>query len=254
MKRKTLSNKTRFEIFKRDKFTCQYCGKSAPDVILHVDHINPVFNGGNNDYLNLITSCRDCNMGKNKNLLSDNSVVKKQQSQLKELQERKEQIEFMLKWREGLLDIEDDLTTKVSKKIISLTGCGINEDGKKQIKKWVKEFNIVDLFDSIEISFNQYYGDENNFGKFFYSIPKIANMRAVQKDKPYLADIFKIRAGLSYKMNFFDKFGAKELLEKAYNNCINSNISHEETITLLKKIANKNNVYEYWVEEMEELI
>lgn len=43
--RKTISKKTRFEVFKRDSFTCQYCGRTAPDVILEIDHINPVNNG-----------------------------------------------------------------------------------------------------------------------------------------------------------------------------------------------------------------
>lgn len=38
-KRKALSNRTRFEVFKRDKFTCQYCGAKAPDVVLQCDHI-----------------------------------------------------------------------------------------------------------------------------------------------------------------------------------------------------------------------
>ena len=45
-KRKPISKKLRFEIFKRDKFTCQYCGKMAPDVVLEVDHIKPVCKGG----------------------------------------------------------------------------------------------------------------------------------------------------------------------------------------------------------------
>ena len=43
---------------------CQYCGQSAPDVVLEVDHIVPVAEGGDNDIMNLITSCRDCNRGK----------------------------------------------------------------------------------------------------------------------------------------------------------------------------------------------
>jgi len=63
-KRKSLSKKIRFEIFKRDGFTCQYCGKTPPQVILEVDHINPVISGGDNDVMNLITSCFDCNRGK----------------------------------------------------------------------------------------------------------------------------------------------------------------------------------------------
>ena len=36
--RKPLSKKIRFEVFKRDAFTCQYCGQMAPDVLLEVDH------------------------------------------------------------------------------------------------------------------------------------------------------------------------------------------------------------------------
>ena len=63
-KRKNVSNKTRFEVFKRDNFTCQYCGKSAPEVVLNVDHIEPVSKGGSNDISNLITSCFECNNGK----------------------------------------------------------------------------------------------------------------------------------------------------------------------------------------------
>lgn len=33
-KRKSISKKLRFEVFKRDGFTCQYCGRMAPDVVL----------------------------------------------------------------------------------------------------------------------------------------------------------------------------------------------------------------------------
>jgi hypothetical protein len=69
--RKSMSKKQRFEIFKRDGFTCQYCGRRPPEVVLVIDHINPVANGGDNDILNLITSCNDCNQGKGKTQLAD---------------------------------------------------------------------------------------------------------------------------------------------------------------------------------------
>ena len=62
--RKPISKRTRFEVFKRDMFSCQYCGKKSPDVVLHVDHIKPVSKGGKNTITNLITACRDCNLGK----------------------------------------------------------------------------------------------------------------------------------------------------------------------------------------------
>lgn len=62
----SLSKKTRFNIFKRDHFTCQYCGRSSPTVVLECDHILAVSQGGKNDVSNLITSCFDCNRGKGK--------------------------------------------------------------------------------------------------------------------------------------------------------------------------------------------
>lgn len=68
--RKALSKKTRFEVFKRDGCTCQYCGEHPPKVILHVDHIKPVADGGKNDIDNLITACEPCNLGKGARLLS----------------------------------------------------------------------------------------------------------------------------------------------------------------------------------------
>lgn len=60
----SISKGARFEIFKRDGFTCQYCGRKPPDVILEVDHIHPRALGGDDDEMNLVTSCFDCNRGK----------------------------------------------------------------------------------------------------------------------------------------------------------------------------------------------
>ncbi|MCK4795228.1 MAG: HNH endonuclease [Desulfobacteraceae bacterium] len=48
-KRKAISKKLRFEVFKRDSFTCQYCGRKSPDVLLEIDHIKPVSKEGKND-------------------------------------------------------------------------------------------------------------------------------------------------------------------------------------------------------------
>lgn len=68
-KRKSLSQRTRFEIFKRDRFTCQYCGAHTPDVLLVIDHVIPIAEGGTNDTSNLRTACQPCNGGKSDRLL-----------------------------------------------------------------------------------------------------------------------------------------------------------------------------------------
>jgi len=52
----------RFEVFKRDKFTCQYCG--AKGGRLEVDHVTPLCQGGTDEIENLKTACFNCNRGK----------------------------------------------------------------------------------------------------------------------------------------------------------------------------------------------
>jgi len=60
----TIANSVRWQVLKRDNFTCQYCGASAPDVKLHVDHVQPKFKGGGDYSANLRTACEQCNSGK----------------------------------------------------------------------------------------------------------------------------------------------------------------------------------------------
>jgi hypothetical protein len=59
----------RFKILTRDAFRCQYCGRGAPAVLLQVDHVIPVSRGGRTTPDNLVTACRDCNLGKSNSIL-----------------------------------------------------------------------------------------------------------------------------------------------------------------------------------------
>ena len=56
--------KLRWEVFRRDKFVCQYCGACGPNVELEVDHKIPVSRGGTDNIDNLKTACFNCNRGK----------------------------------------------------------------------------------------------------------------------------------------------------------------------------------------------
>ncbi|MDQ1591709.1 MAG: hypothetical protein QOG71_2336 [Pyrinomonadaceae bacterium] len=62
--RRSIGLRFRFRILKRDSFTCQYCGRAAPKVELHVDHVIPVSKGGSYEPTNLVTACVECNLGK----------------------------------------------------------------------------------------------------------------------------------------------------------------------------------------------
>jgi len=60
----TVTKRTRFEVMTRDNHTCRYCGATAPDAKLTIDHVVPVALGGGDDPSNLVAACRDCNAGK----------------------------------------------------------------------------------------------------------------------------------------------------------------------------------------------
>jgi 5-methylcytosine-specific restriction endonuclease McrA len=50
---------SRREIFRRDKFSCQYCGQKTHDLTL--DHVVPRHRGGGHSWENLVSACRSCN-------------------------------------------------------------------------------------------------------------------------------------------------------------------------------------------------
>jgi len=47
------------EVFRRDSYTCQYCGRNGIELTL--DHVVPRRLGGKHSWDNLVTACRVCN-------------------------------------------------------------------------------------------------------------------------------------------------------------------------------------------------
>tara|TARA_Y100001973_G_C5129214_1_gene296801 strand:+ start:184 stop:930 length:747 start_codon:yes stop_codon:yes gene_type:complete len=179
-KRKTISKKVRFEVFKRDSFTCQYCGAKSPDVILHVDHINPVSKGGDNEIINLVTSCEACNSGKSDRLLNDSTSIEVQRAQLEELNKRREQLEMMLAWRDSLKGLDDETVDAVVERIEGpMAGFIVNEHGKQSVRKWLKRFSVSEILDAADLAGERLDGepDQDAINAYFNSIPKICATR-----------------------------------------------------------------------------
>ena len=61
-------NFTRFNVFLRDRFTCQYCGDKRD---LTFDHLLPKSRGGLTDWGNVVTACSTCNVKKGGKLYKD---------------------------------------------------------------------------------------------------------------------------------------------------------------------------------------
>lgn len=53
---------TRLEIFHRDRYTCQYCGKETRQLTL--DHVIPRHQGGEHNWENVVSACVPCNRRK----------------------------------------------------------------------------------------------------------------------------------------------------------------------------------------------
>ncbi len=57
------------EVFERDNYTCQYCGKIGGK--LEPDHIIPISKGGTSELNNLATTCQKCNRQKKDKTLDE---------------------------------------------------------------------------------------------------------------------------------------------------------------------------------------
>jgi 5-methylcytosine-specific restriction endonuclease McrA len=64
---------TRREVFRRDNYTCQYCGKH--DGGLTVDHVMPRHLGGQHVWTNVVAACPSCNHHKGGRKLEESRMV-----------------------------------------------------------------------------------------------------------------------------------------------------------------------------------
>jgi len=62
---------TRRNIYKRDKNTCQYCGRTFRPEELNIDHVVPLSRGGKDTWENVVCSCISCNLRKGNKTLKE---------------------------------------------------------------------------------------------------------------------------------------------------------------------------------------
>lgn len=247
-----LSKTIRFEVLKRDSFACQYCGKKAPDVLLQVDHIHPVAEGGGNDLLNLTTSCADCNGGKGARTLSDATVVEKQRRQLDELQERREQIEMMLDWQRGLMTLQADLTDEVMDAWMKLApGWSPKDAHRRDLSKSIKRFGVPLVMQAMQIAADDYLEflpdgrvTMESWSAAFEKINGIAARRKIYAEKPWMEAI-NHALNIGAKRFYLYPWKRGELMrdmERAYRNGMS-----EEDLVDLARSANTLSQWERWI-------
>ncbi|MCK4621072.1 MAG: HNH endonuclease [Desulfuromonadales bacterium] len=150
-KRKAIGKKARFEIFKRDGFTCQYCGAAPPSVVLEVDHILAVANGGDSSPDNLVTSCFNCNRGKAATILTavpDSLAGKAKKTRESELQ---------LKGFYEILQAKKDRLEEESWVVAEIMQPGCSEDGfniknRAGITRFLEKIDYFQVIEAMEIA------------------------------------------------------------------------------------------------------
>lgn len=162
-KRKALSKKTRFEVFKRDGFKCVYCGAHPPEEILHVDHVHPVADGGGNEIDNLVTACLPCNLGKGARALDDIPQTLKEKAA--DVAEREAQLLGYQKVLEAKRErIEDELWRVADVIQTNASEYGMNRQWCESIKRFNHRLGVHQVLDAAEIARAQHpFGGKRTF-------------------------------------------------------------------------------------------
>lgn len=151
-----ISKSLRFKIFTRDGYTCQYCGQKPPEVILHIDHRVPVSKGGDNDPMNLVTGCRDCNLGKAARMPGESGPTPdSRMERLRLTQERLEYEEYLEERaeRDEAVSLAVNLLTQqwraaASKQVPA--GCDFYIPKPETIESWVKTAGVRVALEAME--------------------------------------------------------------------------------------------------------
>lgn len=161
--REALSKKLRFEIFHRDRFTCQYCGRTPPAVLLHVDHIVAVINGGSNESDNLVTSCADCNLGKGRKDLA--VVPQSLHDKALEVAEREAQLLGYQEIMEQQRERKEAELWRVAEVIVpGSSRVGMDKGWLRSIKTFIERLGLHPVLEYAEIADAQkIYSDRRRF-------------------------------------------------------------------------------------------
>ena len=159
----SITKKIRFEVFKRDGFACQYCGKHPPETTLEVDHIQPKSKKGTDDINNLITSCFDCNRGKTNielkripNTLTDNKeILEERESQYLEYHKILAKIDKRI--NKELNQVSDTYSKYFPKLELS------DSFKKSSVKKFIEKLNVFEVIDSMDIACSKFIGSKGQY-------------------------------------------------------------------------------------------
>lgn len=182
----SVSVRIRFEVFKRDRFTCAYCGKHPPDVLLEADHIIPKAAGGSDEITNLTTACWDCNRGKSDRMLEEGVTPAVARAKVDDLRERLEQAAEYAK----LIGTQENLIAKQLQIVIDVwarafAAAAVEEDGgtywrlpghyavwpnERSIKLFLRRLPVNEILAAIDIAASTHEESTEYACRLFYKV------------------------------------------------------------------------------------
>jgi hypothetical protein len=167
--RKSISKKTRFEVFKRDGFACQYCGAHPPEVTLEVDHIVPVAEGGPNEFDNYITACFPCNRGKG--AVSLDRVPQSLSDKAAEIAEREAQLRGyndVMQAKRNRLDADVDAVNRVYERFA--VGYELSDSSRVSVRNFIEKLGVFPVIDAMEIAGERWGYRDSKIFRYFCGI------------------------------------------------------------------------------------
>lgn len=179
----SLSVRTRFEVFKRDRFTCSYCGGHPPDVLLECDHVIPRAAGGSDDMDNLVTACWNCNRGKSDRLLDEGDRPTVSAKTVEALEERLSQAKAYVELLSQLSNVTDAMFGRVQEEWARAFGAKTEEresgavwvlpgggwPKEATVRIFLRELDLEQILGAIDIAASR-VGPNTGNDRYFYAV------------------------------------------------------------------------------------
>lgn len=191
----SLSVRTRFEVFKRDRFTCGYCGNHPPDVLLEVDHVTPRAAGGTDAIENLVTACWDCNHGKSDRLLDEGGRPAVSKRTVAALEERLEQARAYVELLGALSTMTESMLGQIQSHWAQAFGAILREESTGSmwyldhgtwpkdatLRIFLRDLPLDEILAAIDAAASR-IGDASGNDRYFYAIcwRRIRDKRAAE--------------------------------------------------------------------------